>query len=278
MARIAVVAIVLTRRGQIRLLTSGRLGSAITRVSIVVRPAAGPPILSLPVASTGRFDGRAGGGILVRGRAEAEDVDGVRGGGHAEEGGAEVEGHAVDGGGVGAPAELVQLLAPGHGEDADDGARLAGGGEERAVAVEGQTAQGRAVCLYHILRLERETVEDEELARCGRGELGLGRSVGGTSRGGAGAASSVTVLGFVAGFGERVDEEAVLGGRGEGADGVGVRGGVDGVEEAHVADVVDVDFLLEDDNESLAVEADGEDGGGEGEFADDGASLLVLCQ
>ena len=49
--------------------------------------------------------------------------------------------------------------------------------------------------------------------------------------------------------------------------------GLDGVEEAHVADVVEVDLLFEDDDETLAVKSYGEDGGGEGELADGGLSL-----
>jgi len=40
------------------------------------------------------------------------------------------------------------------------------------------------------------------------------------------------------------------------------------VEELHIADVVDVDALLEDDDESSAVELDGEDRGRERQLAD----------
>lgn len=48
------------------------------------------------------------------------------------------------------------------------------------------------------------------------------------------------------------------------------------MEEAHIADVVDVNLLLEDDGETLAVQADGLYCGREGELADDGGALCVL--
>ena len=57
---------------------------------------------------------------------------------------------------------------------------------------------------------------------------------------------------------------------------VGVGGRVDGVDEFHVGDVVEVDLVFEDHDEAFAVEADGEDGGGEGELADGGASLVAM--
>lgn len=59
--------------------------------------------------------------------------------------------------------------------------------------------------------------------------------------------------GLVARFGEGIGEEAVLGGGGEGAEGVGVGGGGDGVEEVHVEDVVEVDFFFEDYYEAFSV-------------------------
>ncbi|KFY36129.1 hypothetical protein V495_07949, partial [Pseudogymnoascus sp. VKM F-4514 (FW-929)] len=96
------------------------------------------------VAAAAGHGGRgAGGGRAATG--EAEDVDCVCGGGDAEEGGGEVEGHAVDCRRVRAAAELVQLVAAGHGEDADDGAGLGGGGEAGAVVVEGYAGEGGAV-------------------------------------------------------------------------------------------------------------------------------------
>ena len=61
------------------------------------------------------------------------------------------------------------------------------------------------------------------------------------------------VAGIFAGFGERVGDVAVLGGGGEGADGRGVGRGGDGFEEAHVGDVVEVDFFFEDYGETFAV-------------------------
>lgn len=105
-------------------------------------------------------------------------MNGVGGGGDAEEGRAEVEGHAVDGGRIRAPAELVELLAAGHGEDADDSASDAGGGEESAIAVESHAAEWCSVSFDDILGLEGEAVEDDELARRGRDELRLWRGMG----------------------------------------------------------------------------------------------------
>lgn len=81
---------------------------------------------------------------------------------------------------------------------------------------------------------------------------------------------------IIAGLGERVYKETVLGTWGERAYGLRVRGGRYGVQEAHVADVVDVDLLLEDYGEALAIEADGLDGGGESELTDNGGALRVL--
>ncbi len=46
------------------------------------------------------------------------------------------------------------------------------------------------------------------------------------------------------------------------------------VQELHIRDVVDVDLDLEDDNERLAVELDGENGGGEEELANHGLPLF----
>ena len=91
-------------------------------------------------------------------------MDCVCGGGDAEEGGGEVEGHAVDCGGVGAAAELVQLVAAGDGEDADDCPRLGGGGEARAVVVEGDAGEGGAVGFDDVDVFEGEGVEEEDLA------------------------------------------------------------------------------------------------------------------
>lgn len=52
-----------------------------------------------------------------------------------------------------------------------------------------------------------------------------------------------------------------------------VRTRLDLVEQPHVADVVDVDALFEDNDEPSPVELDGEDGGGKGEFANGGLAL-----
>ena len=251
---------VVAARGQLCGVASGGLGGAVPRrLSVVVGARPGPSILS---RGTGRLDRCAAGGGIVRRGSEAEDVDGVRGGGDAEEGGAEVEGHAVYSGGIGASPELVELLTPRDREDADDGAGFAGGGQQSTVVVQAHAAEGCSVGFYHVDRLESNGIEDQYPAGCGRHIWGLRWCVGWSPG-----------VGLLARLGEWVGEVAVLGGWGQGADGIGVGGGVDGVDEAHVADVVEVDLLLEDDGESFAVQSDGEDGGGEGEFADDGGAL-----
>lgn len=94
--------------------------------------------------------------------------------------------------------------------------------------------------------------------------------------------SDTTVLGssrvvvIVARLREWVDEEAVLGTRRERTNSLRVRGGRYGVQQAHVTNVVDVDLLLENDGEALTVESNSLDCGGEGEFANDRATLRVL--
>lgn len=68
-------------------------------------------------------------------------MNGVCGRGDTEQGGAQVERHAVDGRGVCAAAELVQLLASGDGEDADDGACFGGCCQQGTVTVESNAGQ-----------------------------------------------------------------------------------------------------------------------------------------
>lgn len=122
------------------------------------------------------------------------------------------------------------------------------------------------MCLYHIVRLERDAVEDDEPTRSRRNVLRrLRRSVG--------RSRFRCVVGLIAGFGERVHEVAVLGGWGEGAYCLGVGGRRNRVEEAHVADIVDIDLFFENNGESLAVEADSENGGRKCKFANYGCSL-----
>lgn len=48
---------------------------------------------------------------------------------------------------------------------------------------------------------------------------------------------------------------------------VRIRGSLDGVKELHVADVVEVDLVFQNDDQPLSVQANGEDGGGESKFA-----------
>lgn len=46
------------------------------------------------------------------------------------------------------------------------------------------------------------------------------------------------------------------------------------MKELHVADVVEVNLVLEDNGQSLPVQPDGEDGGRKGELADGRLSLF----
>jgi hypothetical protein len=80
-------------------------------------------------------------------------------------------------------------------------------------------------------------------------------------------------FGVFSGLREGVGDEAVLRGGGECADGRRVGRSGDGIEEAHVADVVEINLLFEDNGKSLSVESHGEDGRGEGQFADNGCPL-----
>lgn len=65
----------------------------------------------------------------------------------------------------------------------------------------------------------------------------------------------------------RIRDITVLRRRRKRANGVGVRGCGYGINEAHVGDVVEIDFGFEDDGESFPVQTYGEDGGREGELA-----------
>ena len=70
---------------------------------------------------------------------QLEDVDGVAGGGDAEEGGCSVEGHAVDVGWHRASTELEQLLGRGETEYPDDGAFVGSCGQESTGRVQCDT-------------------------------------------------------------------------------------------------------------------------------------------
>lgn len=48
------------------------------------------------------------------------------------------------------------------------------------------------------------------------------------------------------------------------------------MQQAHVAYIIEIDLLLENDGESLPIEPHSEDGGGEGELADNTGALSVL--
>lgn len=214
-----------------------------------------------------------------RARHELEDVHrlGVRA--DAQERARRVERDAEDARRVAPAAKLVHLVAVGDAEDADHGPLVARRREERPGAVEHHVRDGRLVRLDDVGHRERDGVEEEHVAgRVGRAARRGGRGRregrgGGRERG-------------------RVREVAVLGRRRQGADGCvractgqagGDGGGVkarrarltlrvgarlDLVQQFHVANVVEVDALFEDDDEPSPVELDGEDRGGERQLAD----------
>ncbi len=101
-------------------------------------------------------------------------MHGVVRGGDAEEGGDEVEVDRVYARLARAPAELVELLRAGDAPDADDGALVGRGGEERAGGVDGEEGDGRLVRLDDVREGERARREEEDVARRGRGR-GRGR-------------------------------------------------------------------------------------------------------
>jgi len=94
---------------------------------------------------------------------------------------------------------LVEFAGGGDGEDADDGAFVGGGGEERAGVVEGDAGEGGAVGFDDVDGFELEGVEEEDGA-AGGGDVGC--AWWGVGWGGEGGGS-----GFLR---ERVGEVAVL--------------------------------------------------------------------
>lgn len=108
-------------------------------------------IVSAVVATTPRpsISAWGAGGLWVGGGIagawawllEAEDVDGIRCGRDAEKRAGHVERHAINGARISAATKLVEFLAPGHGENPDDGARLACRGQQGAIVVKRDARQ-----------------------------------------------------------------------------------------------------------------------------------------
>lgn len=186
--------------------------------------------------------------------------------GDAEEGAGHVERHAVDGARIGAAAKLIELLALGHGENSDDGARLACRGQQGAVVVEGDAGQRGAVGLDHIHNLEREGVEDEDVSR---GDRRI------AERGGRGVAWAL-VSRVVTRLRQGICEVAVLGRRRKGTYSARVGRRVDPLQEGHVGYVIQVYAVLENDAQAFAVQTDGEHSRGEAQLANNGTTLGVL--
>lgn len=82
------------------------------------------------------------------------------------------------------------------------------------------------------------------------------------------------VTAILARFGKRICNIAVVGGGGEGANRVRVRGRRNCVEKTHVGNVVEVDLGFKHDGESFSIKTNGENGGREGELANNGRPLL----
>jgi hypothetical protein len=81
-------------------------------------------------------------------------------------------------------------------------------------------------------------------------------------------------IGVFSRFWQGVGDKAVLGGWRERAYSGGVWRRRNCMDKAHVANVVQVYFLLEHNGKALSVESDGQYGRREGEFADDGCPLM----
>lgn len=84
----------------------------------------------------------------------------VGGGGDAEKRRGGVERHAVDAGGHGAAAELIEFAGRGDREDADDGSFVGGGSEEGASIIDGDAGERRAVRFDHVYGLKFQRVEE----------------------------------------------------------------------------------------------------------------------
>jgi hypothetical protein len=57
-------------------------------------------------------------------------------------------------------------------------------------------------------------------------------------------------------LGQRIGDETILGGRREGAYSRRIRRSRDRMQEAHVADIVEVYFILKNDRQALSVQSD----------------------
>lgn len=160
-------------------------------------------------------------------------------------------------------AELVQLLAGGDGEDTYDGALFGSRGHHSAVIVHGYARQRRAMGTTDTDDLTSQCIVYDDLA-------GGGGDIGGERRRMGGAPLGRLFPGLWHGQGE----VAVFRGGRESAYSTGIGRSVDGEEQGHVLDVVDVDDIGENDGEASAVEADSEDRGGKGQLAYDGGPLV----
>lgn len=103
--------------------------------------------------------------------------------------------------------------------------------------------------------LQRESIKDKHIAGSWGNICGLGRRM---SR-----LSGIVILSW---FRQWVCDEAVFGRGRQGADGRRVRRCWYGVNETHVANIVEVNLFFEDDRQALAVEAHSQYSGWESEL------------
>lgn len=118
------------------------------------------------------------------------------------------------------------------------------------------------MCFDYVDGFESEGVENEDFVWGWSNVCGL-----------RGCVRWLLSIGFFVRFGERVGDEVVFWGGRESVDGGWIWGSWYCIEKIYVVDVVEVDFFFENDCELFVVELDGEDGGGEGEFVDNGCVL-----
>lgn len=174
----------------------GLCGTVSRGVTIVVTFCSRPAVLS---RRTGSFDWRTCRRGMSRRGTKPKYVNRIRSRGNAQEGGAEIERHAINGRWICPTSELIQLLAPWDGKDANDGSGLACRRQKRPFAIQTYTRQRRAVGFNNIYRLERQCIKHEHFPGGGRNVCRLGWCV-----------SWSPCVGIFPGFWERVRNETIF--------------------------------------------------------------------
>jgi len=155
---------------------------------------------------------------------DLEDMDRLRVGGGAQEVPAGREDQGGDADAADSPAELLHPLAILDAKDPDDSAPLGGGGQQGAAGREGQGGEGRIMGPDGHARSQLAGIKDAQLT------AGL------------------------------ADGKGQVGVEGEGTQALLIwRNVLDGVQDLHVANVVDVYALRQADDQPLPVHADAQD-------------------